>query len=735
MTNRLADAHSAYLLQHAHQGVDWWQYGSDAFAEADRRDVPVFLSIGYAACHWCHVMSAESFDDATIADYLNRNFVAVKVDREEHPDVDAVYMAATQTLTGQGGWPMSVFALPDGRTFHAGTYFPPAPRHGLPSFGQVLAGVNEAWSQRRTSVEEQAGHLAAHLGDMADAQRDLLGLSTLHDAAPGALEPVHAAVLARLAADEDTTGGFGPAPKFPPSSTLDYLLELASAGEHPEALELAGRTFEAMAAGALVDHVGGGFARYCVDAAWRVPHFEKMLYDNAQLLRHAARFAALSDDPDQRDLGARLARGTAGWMRRELLLTDADGRAAGLASSLDADTVMDDGTHIEGATYLFSRAELREAGTRCDVWETLEPLLAGRSPEEPAAPAGRVDAPGYDDVPVTVAFERVPDAAQWRAWDAVVPTLRQVRAGQAQPRRDEKVVAGWNGLAVRALAEAGLLLEEPEMLDLAARLGEYLWREHFSAEDAALARLAYRPGGGLLEDYAGVALGFQALATVAGHVPRQGASADVSGGADLEAGTAPGEWVRRAGEVLAAAEGRFGLAAGGEARDAPKTELLSAARGGRAPMEGLDSATPSALALYATALLNQGGFEAEPAKVGRAGELVDHVRRVGAKAPAQFGTALAAAVRVERDASLAVAGGTDAERAACLRLAVRGGAIALEADADVVPETRDAPALARGKTPGADGGLRAYLCRSHVCAAPVGDAAALEAAMCRRPRS
>ncbi|GHD09581.1 thioredoxin domain-containing protein [Zhihengliuella salsuginis] len=724
MTNRLSDAHSAYLLQHAHQSVDWWQYGEAAFAEAARRDVPVFLSVGYAACHWCHVMAAESFDDETVAGYLNEHFVAIKVDREEHPDVDSAYMAATQTLTGQGGWPMSVFALPDGRAFHAGTYFPPAPRQGLPSFGQVLSGVHEAWTGRRDAVEEQAGHLADYLGEMADAQRDLLGLPAGDDdGAPGPLDPVHHAVLARLAAQEDPAGGFGPAPKFPPSSSLDYLLELASAGEHPEALALAGRTIAAMSAGALFDHVGGGFARYCVDGDWRVPHFEKMLYDNAQLLRHTARFAVLADDPDQRELATRLAAGTADWMRRELLLVDESGRPAGLASSLDADTVMADGRHVEGGTYLFSRSALRAVSEDAGVWETLAPVLSGRSPEEPGAPAARVAAAGYDDVPVTIAFARTPTAEQWRAWDAVVPALRAERRERPQPARDDKVVAGWNGLAVRALAEAGLLLRAPDLIDDAARLGEYLWREHYSRTDASLARLAYRPGGGLLEDYAGVALGFQALATAAGQAPAGG------GGAD------PALWVQRAHEVLSAAEERFGLLPGGEATDAPLTDLLSAARGGRAPMEGMDSATPSALALYATALLNQGGFEADGARIRRAASLVDHVRRVAEKAPAQFGTALAAAVRGERDASLAVAGGTRAQRAECLRLAVRGGTVALEAGGGVVPDGGSPPALARDKAAGDDGGLRAYLCHGHVCAAPVEDVTTLEEAMLRGPRT
>lgn len=765
MTNRLTDARSAYLRAHAHQAVNWWPYGDDAFAEAARRDVPVFLSIGYAACHWCHVMSAEVFDDAMLADYLNQHFVAIKVDREEDPDVDSAYMAATQTLTGQGGWPMSVFALPDGRAFHAGTYFPPTPLHGLPSFGQVLAGVHEAWTERRGQVEEQASHLADYLGGLADSSRDLLGLrdQLQHDggaAGPAASHPGHgrtaqdavivaqSAVIAALEEAESPSGGFTPAPKFPPSSTVDFLLAVSAASEGGDASAgraeastrtelatrahaLAGRTLAALCSSALYDHLGGGFARYCVDADWRVPHFEKMLYDNAALLRHTARFVAQTPPGPghpaaaEREVARRAAHGTADWLIRELLLRergtgsdtgeDGEGRPAGFASSLDADTVID-GRRVEGGTYLFSRDELRAlAGQH---WPTLEPLLDGRDPEDPKAPARP-----EDDVAATVAFASAPNAEQWAAWDAVLPALRQERARRPQPARDEKVVASWNGLAVAALAEAGTLLGEQRWTRTAAEVGDYLWREHVDPGSSRVRRLSYRDGGGMLEDYAALALAFQAVATHAidDHaVDRQ----------DGEDCTGSAAWIDRTRGVLEAARGEFGLSGLGLS-DAPDTERLRAARGGRAGLEVVDSATPSPVALYAAARAAQGGFDADPDAEQETAGLVAHARKLGARAPSSFGTALAVDATLASGASLFVVGGSADERRACLRLAAMAGITAL-ASADVIP---DGPALARDKPAGHDGGLRAYLCHGHVCAAPVGSLAELGEAIRRGPRT
>ena len=755
MAERIAHAASAYLRQHAHQPVDWWPFGPEAFAAAAERDVPVFLSIGYAACHWCHVMAAESFDDPVTAAYLNAHFVPVKVDREERPDVDAVYMAATQTLTGQGGWPMSVFALPDGRAIHAGTYFPPLPRPGVPAFRQILAAVVEAWGQRRGDLLRHAAALAEHIGSVADAQRGLLAMPGLSDmpetSAQGPAGPVSDAALAAavgaLARSESAEGGFSPAPKFPPSSALDFLLQCAASGLDKAGLDRAGldtagqaaaladRTLEAMALSALYDHVGGGFARYCVDGRWRVPHFEKMLYDNAQLLRHYARWAVQADDPAHRALGRRVAEGTAAWLAESMVV---DG--PGLASSLDADTVMPDGRHVEGGTYLFTRAELAEAIP--DDYPVLEPLLDGEPVEGHGATGGTGEPD--DGVPRTLAFAGLPTDGQWRAWDRARPRLAGIRAERPQPGRDAKVVAAWNGLAVQALAQAGLLLGEPEMVRLAENVAGYLWRVHWTepggtdsggtgpggaradsggagAPVGRLARVSYdgrASGAGMLEDYAAVVLGFQAVAAATGRP----------------------EWVRRAGAVLEAAERVF--LPDGQPRDtAGDDPLLATARGGRVPVEPLDDVVPGAVSLLAAALLEQAGLDSAPglgtgdtgngdngsadeadrflraATRGRlAADLVRFAERVGPRVPGATGTALAVALRLRHGTGMEVvaAGGDAEERERCRQAGLLAGA--------VLPPSDGWPA-------GPDGSLRVYLCRGGVCAAPFSSVGELEAAL------
>jgi Protein of unknown function, DUF255 len=354
--NALASEPSAYLRQHAHNPVYWQPFGDEAFALAATRDVPVFLSIGYAACHWCHVMAHESFEDQATADYLNAHFVSIKVDREERPDVDSTYMAATQAISGQGGWPMSVFLTPEGLAFHAGTYFPPSPLPGRPSFLQVLEAVREAWLERRDAVEQNARTLAA---GMADAQA---GAAVVLDAVPEALDAaLPAAAVRELARSEDPDdGGFGRAPKFPPSAVLEFLIRHAAVPSETSdpARDMAGRTLAVMARSALRDQLDGGFARYSVTADWSLPHFEKMLYDNAQLVRVYAHWVRLGGDAVfPAEEAAAVAADAAAWMVDALGLGgDAVG---GLASSLDADTVVH-GVHHEGATYLWTPAQLRD---------------------------------------------------------------------------------------------------------------------------------------------------------------------------------------------------------------------------------------------------------------------------------------------------------------------------------------------------------------------------------------
>jgi len=704
MGQRIAGSASAYLRQHANQPVDWWPYSDAAFAEAAARDVPVFLSIGYAACHWCHVMARESFDDPEIAAYLNEHFVPIKVDREEHPTVDQTYMAATQTLTGSGGWPMSVFTLPDGRTIHAGTYFPPEPRSGLPSFGHVMGAVHDAWVNRRPQLELQATALADHLGSVALGQSKMFSrpLPLPGGSQEAMLAPVVAAAVGRLAALEDPTGGFAPAPKFPPCSVLDFLLRagLGQGQMASQATDLAARTLGVMARGGLADHVAGGFARYCVDPGWKLPHFEKMLYDNAQLLGLYARAALQLPEAKDRELSRRAASGIRNWLAREMLLP-----GGAFASSLDADTVMADGTHREGATYTFSRTEARLLVP--DATNPFWDLWAGQAGEDP----------GQGEPQLTIALERTPELGQWPGLGKAFEALSVARAGRNQPARDEKVVAGWNGLVVQSLAEASVLLDEPAMLEMASRAAGYLWSTHWDPDTRLLGRVSYRgqmSSGipGVLEDYAGVVLGFQALAVTSGE----------------------SIWIERATAVLDGALERF-LPGGQPVDAADADQQVSASRAGARTAEALDDAVPAATSLLAAALLNRAGTRllradgpqgsahaAAEADLALVRTLIGFVPGIAGKAPQAAGSALAVAVRFVHasSAELVVAGGTGKQRRAALRMGLLAGISQLGDGGPPESATATYP-------PGPDGGLRLYVCRGGLCHAPVDELSQLAA--------
>ncbi|MGA8116304.1 MAG: thioredoxin domain-containing protein, partial [Actinocatenispora sp.] len=410
MANRLAEATSPYLLQHADNPVDWREWDAAAFDEARRRDVPVLISVGYAACHWCHVMAHESFEDPAVAAVVNEHTVPVKVDREERPDVDAVYMTATQAMTGQGGWPMTVFATPDGAPFWCGTYLPKA------QFTALVKAVAEAWRERRDEVVGQGDAVVSALRRAAAPT------------GPGeALTPelLDAAAVALRSDFDRANGGFGTAPKFPPSMVLEFLLRQHARTGDPQSLAMVRETCARMARGGMYDQLAGGFARYAVDATWTVPHFEKMLYDNALLLRVYTHLWRATGDP----LARRVARETV-----EFLLTDL--RAGdGFAASLDADT---DGA--EGLTYVWTPAQLREVlGDEDGDWAT-------------------------DLLDVTGTFERgtsvlqLPvDPADRQRWVRVRARLRAARDVRPQPARDDKVVTAWNGLAITALAEFAMI--------------------------------------------------------------------------------------------------------------------------------------------------------------------------------------------------------------------------------------------------------------------------------------
>jgi len=439
--NRLADEASPYLLQHAENPVEWHPWGEEAFALARTNDRPLLVSVGYSACHWCHVMAHESFEDPGTAAVMNERFVNVKVDREERPDVDAVTMDATVAMTGSGGWPTTVFMTPEGQPFYAGTYFPPEPRHGLPSFTQVLVAVSDAWRDRRDDLSRQAGRLVDAVREQAQVRpsSDPLTSSILGEAQRG---------LARIF--EPAYGGFGRAPKFPPASVLEFLLRRGD----QDALELTRPTLDGMAAGGMYDLVGGGFHRYSVDDRWLVPHFEKMLYDNALLAAAYLHAWVVTGEPRYR----RIVEETLDYVLRELGL-----EGGGLASAQDADT-----KGVEGLTY---------------TWEPGDDV-----PDELLVP--------WEDGRCIVRGELEP---------ALRDRLLEVRARRPQPFRDDKALASWNGLALAALAEAGYRLERDDwpLSDPAGGLRRS-WRDGRTS------------GPGYLDDYANVAHGLIELHVATG---------------------------------------------------------------------------------------------------------------------------------------------------------------------------------------------------------------------------
>jgi uncharacterized protein len=451
--NRLADETSPYLLQHADNPVDWYAWGDDAFARARGEGKPILLSVGYSACHWCHVMAHESFEDDVTAALMNERFVNVKVDREERPDVDAVYMDAVVAMNGQGGWPMTVFLTPDGEPFFGGTYYPPEPRHGLPAFQQVLLAVSDAYRERPEDVRRQSAQLVELLRRSAEIRPsgEPLGESILH----GAVRNLDAILDRRF-------GGFGGAPKFPPASTLDFLLRRG-------VLEPVTLTLDGMAAGGMYDLVGGGFHRYAVDVAWLVPHFEKMLYDNA-LLAPVYLHAWLVT---KRERYREIVGETLDYLLRELRLPE-----GGFASAQDADT-----NGVEGLTYTWTEDEGAPA-------ELLRPFEHGRS-----IIRGELD-------------------AETRA------RLFEVRRERPQPGRDGKAIAAWNGLALAALAEASRHLDRDDYRAAATEVAEFLLGP-LSDEGGRLRRTysaGRAKGTGYLEDYANVANGLYELHVATGDV-------------------------------------------------------------------------------------------------------------------------------------------------------------------------------------------------------------------------
>jgi uncharacterized protein len=685
--NRLKDSTSPYLLQHADNPVDWWPWCDQAFTEAAERDVPVLLSVGYAACHWCHVMAHESFEDPETAALLNEHVVAIKVDREERPDVDAVYMTATQAMTGQGGWPMTVFMTPDKEPFFCGTYFP------RDYFRQLVLNVSRAWHSQRDGVTGQAKQVAAALAEnaatTARALRAAEGQSLAAGPDSGFRQAADEAVRA-LDRDYDTAnGGFGGAPKFPPSMVLEFLLRYHQRTGSEAALRMAEGTCEAMARGGMYDQLGGGFARYSVDAGWVVPHFEKMLYDNALLARVYANLWRRTGS----ELARRVAEETCDWMLRELRTGD-----GGLAASLDADSEGE-----EGRFYVWRPAELH--------------AVLGPEDGEFAARAFGVTDSGTFEHGASV-LQRRADPADADRLARVRDALLTARGARVRPARDDKVVAAWNGLAVSALAECGLLFARPDFTGAARDAAALLAAIHLV--DGRLVRTS-RDGtagstAGALEDYACTAEGFLTLSGVTGQA----------------------RWMELAGQLLEVALGSFGDGQGGFFDTAADDEPLIFR-----PADPADNATPSGTFAVAGALLSYSALAGSARHREAAGAALGVLPGIAVRYPRAAGAGLAVAEAwLAGPAEVAVVGSlqdarTRALHQTALHAAPPGAVLALgdgtmpadsgpagSGPADSGPAGSGAagsgagvPLLAgRGLVNGAPA---AYVCRQFTCQAPV----------------
>lgn len=662
MSNRLSRATSPYLLQHQDNPVDWQEWSDEAFAEARSRDVPVFLSIGYSACHWCHVMAHESFEDEAIAASLNDAFVCIKVDREERPDIDSIYMQATVGLTGSGGWPMSVFLDHEGRPFYAGTYFPPEPRHGMPSFPQLISAISETWRERRDDVLAAGARITAALAERALPESS---------GRPPSMVDLDAAVTSLARDLDEPRGGFGGAPKFPPSMVLEFLLRHAAMVDRTPALPIAEITLDVMARGGLYDQIGGGFARYSVDADWIVPHFEKMLYDNALLLRVYTHWWRLTGSP----LAERIARETATFLVDELRTPE-----GGFASALDADS-----EGGEGAFYAWSPAQLSATlGEEDAPWAA---HLFGVTPQGT-----------FEHGLSTLQLRQDPEDPE--RWARIRGALFDARALRPRPGRDDKVVAAWNGLAIAALAEAGALLGESTWVECAIGAADLLVAIHLGANgDDRLVRTSRdgRAGSndGVLDDYGDVAEGFLALYQVTGD----------------------DEWLAFAGILLDVAIQHFSDGEGGFFDTADDAAALI-----QRPRDPSDNAEPSGWFAVANACVTYAALSGLHEYRQVAERALGVATSLAGRAPRAVGWGLAAAAAlIAGPLEVAIVGDPDSADFATLRRTALhatspGAVIALgdgDLQADSVPLLRDRPAR---------GGLAtAYVCRAFVCDAPTVD--------------
>ncbi|CRZ18336.1 thioredoxin domain-containing protein [Mycolicibacterium neworleansense] len=641
--NTLGGSTSPYLRQHADNPVHWREWTPEALAEAASRDVPILLSIGYAACHWCHVMAHESFADADVAAVLNDGFVCIKVDREERPDLDAVYMNATVALTGQGGWPMTCFLTPDGRPFFCGTYYPKL------GFLQLLDAVAETWRDRRDEVERASDQIATELRKMS------AGL-------PGGGAPVGPvlcdhAVAAVLHDEDETYGGFGGAPKFPPSALLEGLLRHHERTGSAPALAAVQRTCSAMARGGIYDQLAGGFARYSVDPHWVVPHFEKMLYDNALLLRAYAHLARRTGDP----LARRIADETAAFIGSDL---GADGM---FTSSLDADA-----GGREGLTYVWTPAELRSVlGDDDGAWA--------------ASLFGVTERGTFEHGASVLQLHRDPDDVA--RFESVRAALSAARASRPQPARDDKVVTAWNGLAITALAEASVALERPEYLSAALECARRLLDLHVVDGRLRRASLGGRVGesAAILEDHAALATALLALYQLTGFGLSEAVVLLDTALEHFADPDQPGRWFDTAD-------------------DAEKLMVR--------PADPIDGATPSGASLIAEALQGAGYLTGSGRYVDVAQATLSSATPILARAARSGGHWLAVAeAQVCGPIQIAVAGDPSSDLLTAARRLAPGGALVVGGPVDSSELLKD-----RDRVDGVDA---AYVCRGTTCDLPV----------------
>lgn len=684
--NRLAAEKSPYLLQHADNPVDWYPWGEEAFAKAKAEDKPVFLSIGYSTCHWCHVMEHESFEDPKIAEVLNRHFVSIKVDREERPDIDHVYMAYVTATTGGGGWPMSVFLTPEGRPFYGGTYFPPADRYGMPGFGSLLAGLADAWKTRRQEILRSADSAVAFLARRAQTDAP---------AGPLTLETLEKGFLEFSASFDAERGGFGRAPKFPRPHALGLLLRYWQRTGNARALEMVTRTLDAMAAGGLRDHLGGGFHRYSTDAAWHVPHFEKMLYDQALLIGlYTDAYLATG-----RQEYAGVARQTADYLLERMISAEGAFESAEDADSADP---AEPSKKREGAYYVWTDGEL----ARLLGPEELEVFRAVYGIE----PGGNVVSdPHGEFTGRNVLHEtRRASAAEEPLLESARAKLLAERARRPAPHRDDKILTDWNALAVSALARAGTALGQPRYTQAAERAAEFIEACLHGPDGRLLHR--YRDGQaaieGTLDDHA-----FYSLACL-----------------DLHEATGRVHWLVRSAETARRMIEAFeDTSAGGFYLSASTAEPLIVR-----PKESYDGAVPSGNSAAALALARLGKVTGDPVFTAAADRTLAAFAGELEAQPSAYPAMLASLDEsIGPGWQVVVVSATDDEESRRMARLVHGRylprtrLVRVRRDDPSAARLGELSALARGREP-VDGRAAAYVCRDGACRLPVDSADALK---------